>query len=48
MLTSQKVLESELHLNTINAKAIGGEINAPLYDILRRKWNQVCRSLVTN
>lgn len=26
----------------------GGGINAPLYDILRRRWNQVRRILGTN
>ncbi len=26
----------------------GGGINAPLYDILRGRWNQVRRILVTN
>jgi len=26
----------------------GGEINAPLHDILRRRWNQVRRGLVAN
>ena len=48
MLTLKKVLESELHLNTISVKEIGGGMNAPLYDILRRRWNQVRRGLVAN
>ena len=27
---------------------LGDEINAPLHDILRGRWNQVCRVLVAN